>query len=207
MLRLWRSHKGCLVGNTASKKLIAGGIHMNKVMETIKDRRSIRRYSGKELPEEVMQDILEAVQWSPSWANTQCWEIVVVHDKQIQQKLQAVLSPKNPAGPAMVSAPVVLAVCGKNRSSGYYKGEAITKYGDWKLYDLGLATQNILLAAKSHGLGTVVVGAFDHDKAASALGLPEDVDVVTLIPLGYPDHEPGPPKRKELKDFVHQDRF
>ena len=100
-----------------------------------------------------------------------------------------------------------MAVCGKNQASGFYKGEAITKHDDWKLYDLGLATQNILLAAASHGLGTVVVGAFDHDEAGMILELPEDVEIVTLIPVGYPDHEPGPPKRKLLKDFVHQNQF
>ena len=107
----------------------------------------------------------------------------------------------------MVNAPLVLAICGKKEVSGFYKGEAITKHGDWMLYDLGLATQNILLAAASHGLGTVVVGAFDHDAAGKILQLPGTVEVVTLIPLGYPDHEPGPPKRKSLEGFVHHDKF
>jgi nitroreductase len=180
---------------------------MNKVMEIITGRRSIRRYTSDEVPEQVLQDILAAMRWSPSWANTQCWEIVVVRDQQVKEQLQAVLSPKNPAGPAVVNAPFVLAVCGKSGTSGFYKGDAITKFGDWKLYDLGLATQNMLLAAASHGLGSVVVGAFDHDEAGRILGLPEDVEVVTLIPLGYPDHEPGPPKRKPLKNFVHQNQY
>lgn len=180
---------------------------MNQVMEVITSRRSIRRYSSKDVPEQVLQEILEAMRWAPSWANTQCWEIVVIRDKAIQQQLQAVLSPKNPAGPAMANASLVLAVCGQNGSSGFYKGDAITKFGDWKLYDLGLATQNILLAAASHGLGTVVVGAFDHDEAGRILRAPDGLEVVTLIPVGYPEHEPGPPKRKVFEDFVHQNHF
>lgn len=180
---------------------------MNNMMEVITTRRSIRRYKGEEVPEEALQDILDAARWSPSWANTQCWEIAVVRDKDIKKQLQAILSPKNPAGPAMVNAPLVLAICGKSRLSGFYKGDAITKFGDWKLYDLGLATQNILLAAASHGLGTVVVGAFDHEAADKVLGLPEGVEVVTLVPVGYPDHEPGPPKRKSCEDFVHFNQF
>ncbi len=180
---------------------------MNKVMEVITARRSIRRYSNKEIPGEALQDILDAVRWAPSWTNTQCWEIVVVKDGKVKQQLQQVLSPKNPAGPAMVNAPIVLAVCGRSGTSGFYQGSAVSRFGDWKLYDLGLATQNILLAAASHGLGTVVVGALDHDEAGRILGVPEGVDVATLIPLGYPDHAPGPPKRKSIDDFVHQDRF
>ena len=179
----------------------------NAIMEIITSRRSIRRYRQDEIPESVLQDILEAVRWSPSWANTQCWEIVVVRDRKVKEQLQAVLSPKNPASLALENAPVTLAVCGAAHVSGFYKGEAITKFGDWKLYDLGLATQNILLAAASYGLGTVVVGAFDHDEASKILGLPDNLEVVTLIPLGFPDHEPGPPQRKSQDDFVHQNQY
>ena len=124
---------------------------MNDIMDLITKRRSIRRYRQEEVPESTVEDILEAARWAPSWANTQCWEIVVVRDQQLKEQLQEVLSPKNPAGPAMVNAPLVLAICGKKEVSGYYKGTAITKFGDWMLYDLGLTTQNILLAAAARG--------------------------------------------------------
>ncbi|GAB4340659.1 MAG: nitroreductase family protein [Desulfobulbaceae bacterium] len=180
---------------------------MKSIMEVITGRRSIRRYTSQEVPGQVLSDILEAARWAPSWANTQCWEIIVVRDAEQRKKLQATLSAKNPAGPAMVGAPVVLAVCGRKGVSGYYKGEAITRYGDWKLYDLGLATQNMLLAAVAHGLGTVVVGAFDHEGAEKVLEVPEGVEVVTLIPLGYPDHRPGPPRRRAREEFVHKDIY
>ena len=180
---------------------------MNQIMEIITSRRSIRRYRQEDVADSALHDILEAVRWSPSWANTQCWEIVVVRDGQVKEQLQAVLSPKNPASLAVLNAPVALAICGVNNVSGFYKGESSTRFGDWKLYDLGLATQNVLLAAASHGLGTVVVGAFDHNEAGKILGLPDNVDVVTLIPLGYPDQEPGPPQRKSQDDFVHQNQY
>ena len=144
---------------------------------------------------------------APSWANTQCWEIVVVSDQDVKQELQGVLSPKNPASLAMVSAPVVLAVCARKEKSGFYKGKSITKFGEWMLHDIGLATQNILLAAASHDLGTVVVGAFDHDRAGGVLQLPQDVEVITLIPVGYPDHQPGPPQRRDIEEFVHYNSY
>lgn len=180
---------------------------MNEIMQAITNRRSIRRFTSKPVPDDAIADIVRAVQWSPSWANTQCWELIIVSDQPYKEQLQRTLSPKNPAAVAMVSAPIVLAVCGQVKKSGYYRGAPVTRFGDWMLYDLGLATQNILLAAVSHNLGTVVVGAFDHDMAGSILKLPEEVKAVTLIPLGYPDQNPGPPKRREREDFIHHNSY
>ena len=74
---------------------------MADVMEIIKGRRSIRKYQDKDVPDESLNKILEAVQWSPSWANTQCWEAIVVKDPAIKEKLQGTLI-KNPATKAMV---------------------------------------------------------------------------------------------------------
>ena len=85
-----------------------------------------------------MNTLLEAVRWAPSWANTQCWEIVAVKDKSLKEQLQATLPPKaNPAASAIVQAPVLLALCGKLKSSGFYRDQVTTKFGDWFMFDLG----------------------------------------------------------------------
>ena len=89
---------------------------MSELVLVLKGRRSVRNYQNQEVPEEVLNLILEAVQWSPSWANTQCWEVVVVKDPEIKQRLQETLSQGNPATRAMVEAPVVLVLCGKQGS-------------------------------------------------------------------------------------------
>jgi len=81
---------------------------MADFMEIIKGRRSIRRYQEREIPEDALNEVLEAVRWAPSWANTQCWEVVVVKDSTIKRRLQETLSPGNPATKAMVEAPVVI---------------------------------------------------------------------------------------------------
>ncbi|MGB5882552.1 MAG: nitroreductase family protein, partial [Desulfobulbales bacterium] len=93
------------------------------------------------------------------------------------------------------------------KKSGYYNDEYPTKFGDWFMYDLGLATQNLCLAAHDSGLATVIVGLFDQDKVGKIIKLPVEHEVLVLIPLGYPDHEPSPPKRRELHEFVHYDSF
>jgi nitroreductase len=180
---------------------------MAELMEVLRERRSIRSYLETDVPEELLQKVLEAVQWSPSWANTQCWEVIVVRKPETKQELQQVLSKGNPATKAIVTAPVVLALCGKLQSSGYYKDQVTTKFGDWFLFDLGIATQSICLAARDMGLGTVVVGLFDHEKAKSILRVPRGYELVTLIPLGFPAKAPPAPKRRETAEFTHREAF
>ena len=180
---------------------------MGELMEVIRGRRSIRRFEQEEVPQQALEAILEAVQWAPSWANTQCWEIIVVRDQAAKEKLQATLPKTNPASKGIVQAPIVLAVCGKLKSSGYYKGQVTTKHGDWFMFDLGIATQNICLAAYDQGLGTVIVGLFDHDKAKEILGLPDGYEVVAMVPVGYPAKDSPAPRRREISEFVHYEKF
>lgn len=180
---------------------------MAELFEDIMQRRSIRRYEPKAVPEDQIEKILEAVRWAPSWANTQCWEVVVVKDEAVKESLRETLPKTNPASKAIAQASVVFALCGRLKTSGYYKDQATTKFGDWFMFDLGIATQNICLAAKDLGLGTVIVGLFDHDKAAEALKLPEGYEAVSLIPVGYPAKDSPVPKRREISEFTHHDHF
>ena len=180
---------------------------MSDLMSIIKKRRSIRRYQDKSIPEDHLQQILDAIRWSPSWANTQCWEVVVVKEPAMKENLKETLPPTNPALKAMTEAPVVIALCGELKKSGYYKGQEVTKLGDWFMFDIGLATQSLCLMAHSLGLGTVVVGMIDHEKAKKVLGIGEGYEVVALIPIGYPAKESPAPKRREIKEFVHVEKF
>ena len=181
---------------------------MSELASIIQGRRSVRSYENRPVRDEDLAKILDALRWAPSWANTQCWEVVVVKDEAVKQNLQASLPPKgNPAAKAMVQAPVVVAMCAKMKSSGFFKDQASTKFGEWMMYDLGLATQNLCLTAHDLGLGTVVVGLFDHEKAANALAVPPGYELVALIPMGYPAKESSAPKRREVTDFTHYDRW
>ncbi len=181
---------------------------MKELLEIIKGRRSIRKYEDRPMPDEFLSTILEAIKWAPSWTNCQCWEIIVVRNPAVKEKLQATLPEKgNPAKKAVVEAPVVLAVCAKTKTSGYYKGLETTKFGDWFMYDLGIATQNLCLAAHALGLGTVIVGLFDHEGAKQVLNVPKAYELVTMIPLGYPAKTGKAPKRRDIKDFTHHDMF
>jgi nitroreductase len=181
---------------------------MTDLMAIIKGRRSIRKFAARDVSDEILEKILEAVRWAPSWTNCQCWEIVVIRNPTIKTRLQATFPPTgNPAYKAIVQAPVLLALCAKTGTSGYYKGMPTTQFGDWMMYDLGLATQNLCLMAHHLGVGTVIVGLFDHARAKSVIQVPDDYELVTLIPLGYPAKVGSAPTRRETHAFTHNNRF
>ncbi len=180
---------------------------MSEFMDLITSRRSIRKFQDRPVPPEALETLYQAVRWAPSWANTQCWEIVNVTDPELRRQLQQTLGKGNPATKAITDAPVLLALAAKLEQAGYYKGQVTTKFGDWFMFDLGLASMNLSLAAHQMGLGSVIVGLFDHDRAARILGVPPGYELVALIPLGYPAQDPKPPKRKEIAEFVHQGRW
>lgn len=170
-------------------------------------RRSIRRFQERQVAPDVLAAVLTAAQMAPSWGNQQCWEIVVVRERPAKESLAGLLSKKNPATKCTANAPVVLGVCGDPLKSGYYNGRQSTRYSHWFLYDLGLVSQNICLKACELGLGSVIVGSFDHQEAEALLEIPAGYELVALIPLGYPDHDPSPPKRRSVEEFVHYDTF
>lgn len=178
-----------------------------ETLECIKSRRSIRRFTEQKITDDILAKILEAVQWSPSWANTQCWEVVVVKDNNIKEKIAGLLSPKNPGIKGIIQAPLIMVMCGKKGVSGYKGDEPATDKGDWYMFDLGIASQNLCLAAHALGLGTVHIGSFDHKGVDKLLGLPAGVESIEIIPVGYPAKEGNPPFRKDLNTFVFIDKY
>ncbi len=151
-----------------------------EVISAIRTRRSTRRYQSTAVDTKTLELVLEAARWAPSWANTQCWRFIVVRDTSIRDEL------------------------GK---SGYLKGQLATDKGDWYLFDVALAMQNLTLAAHSLGLGTVHIGHFDARKIAALLEVPPGFCVVEMTPLGYPDEEPPARPRKELAAIVFSDKY
>ncbi len=175
--------------------------------DIIKQRRSIRRFQDKQIAAATLDELFETARYAPSWGNLQCWEIVVVQAAEDKKKLAELLSAKNPATKCTETAPVLLAICGAPQKSGYYKGVQVTRYQHWFLYDLGIISQTLCLKAWEQGLGTVIIGSFDHKAAEAVLGISEGYELAAIIAMGYPDHDPPAPKRREPAEFIHYDRF
>ncbi len=186
-------------------------------LQAIRDRRSIRKYKADPIPEAVLRQVLEAFRLAPSWENSQTWRLLVVRDPATKEKLVGCLRPlasgrDNPAVPALRSAPVVLLACAQMGVSGYYRkgekaGQPATDHGDWAMFDLGIAMENLALAAHALGLGTVHAGLIDCTRAAEVVGLPPDVKAFELMPLGYPDEAPSARPRKPVEEVVFYDKY
>jgi nitroreductase len=185
------------------------------LFEAIKNRRSIRRYKSDPVDDRKIEAVLEAGRWAPSWKNTQCWRFVVVRDAGLKTELADCLIGavkdnvpiKNGGADAIIQAPVVIVACAELGKSGRNAGVFATDKGDWYMFDVALAMQNIVLAAHALGLGTVHLGLFDVKKVAAILGVPAGFCVVEMTPLGYPDpkYEAKAPPRKELAEIVFRD--
>lgn len=177
--------------------------------EAIYKRRSVRQYRDTPVTDEVLARVLDAARWAPSWANTQCTRYVVVKDPATKALLAETVNRGNPATEAMKQAPLVIVACAELGKSGYYKGVIVTDRGEqWFMFDVGIAMQNLALAAQALGLGTVHVGYIpDSKKVDRILDLPDGVVSVEMTPLGYPASEAKAPPRRELADIVFYEKY
>lgn len=174
-----------------------------ELQEAILKRRSVRKFTDDAVTDDGLRQIFEAVRWSPSWANTQTWEFIVVRDRNLIEKITDTYSEKNPARKCSLAASALIVACAKTGIAGCYDGKPVTSIPNWELFDLGIAVQTLCLKAHELGLGTVVVGLMNHEACEKILGIPEGHKVFAVIPIGRPAAAPkeGPP-RKALSEMV-----
>lgn len=176
--------------------------------EAILKRRSVRKFTDEVVTDEELRQIFEAVRWSPSWANSQVWEFIVVRDKELIKKVTGTYSEFNPARTCSLTASALIVACAKTGISGCYGGKEATEIQSWYMFDLGMAVQTLCLKAHELGLGTVVVGLLDHATCKNILDVGEGYKVVAVIPIGRPAVPPREgPARKELSEIVHLNSF
>lgn len=172
--------------------------------ECIKGRRSIRKFADTPVSKDVIADIVETASYAPSWKHTQITRYIAV-EGELKDKIADECTgayPKN--GEIIKNAPMLIAVTFiKNRSGFERDGSYSTpKEGGWQMFDAGVASEAFCLAAYEQGLGTVIMGIFDEAKAASLLEVPEERELVALIPIGYPTESPIAPKRKSVEELL-----
>ncbi len=160
------------------------------VFEAIKERRSIRSYKDKPIEEEKLQRLLEAARLAPSAKNRQNWKFIVVKEKKIREKLVPACYDQE----FIAEAPVVIA------------GVANPAF-KWYRIDMGIAFEHIALEAVGLGLGTCWIGAFDERMVSDILNVPENLETVILMTIGYPDYMPTPTPRKDMNDIICYDLY
>ncbi|MBQ7955482.1 MAG: nitroreductase family protein [Lachnospiraceae bacterium] len=172
--------------------------------ECIKGRRSIRKFQDKPVSHDVLAQVVETASFAPSWKNTQITRYIAV-EGELKNKIAADCTtpyPKN--GEHIANAPMVIAITVLKNRCGYERDGSFTtpRKDTWQMFDAGIATQSFCLAAHELGLGTVILGIFDEAKAAAYLELPEDRELIALVPIGYPAEEPTAPMRKTVEDLL-----
>ncbi len=172
--------------------------------DCIRERRSIRRFKADPVDHALLREIIETASYAPSWKHTQIARYIAV-EGELKDKIAAECTsawPKN--GEIIAQAPMLIAVTFLTGRSGFERdGSFSTAKGSfWQSYDAGIATQTFCLAAWDKGIGSVIMGIFDDEKAAALLNLPQGRELAALIPVGYPDEAPAAPRRKPVEDLL-----
>lgn len=171
----------------------------------IETRRSIRKFEEREVPRELIEQLVRQASYAPSWKNTQTVRYNAVYNRDMIRKIadEAVLGFEWNAK-IISAAPVLVIVTTVDKRSGYERdGSFSTSKGThWQSFDAGLSVQNFCLSAHENGLGTVILGVFDEAKISEIIGIPQGESVSALIPIGYPAEQPVMPKRKSTEELL-----
>lgn len=176
--------------------------------ETIRGRRSIRRYRKEDIADAVIEDILDLARLAPSSMNGQPWHFIVVRKEETKKRLAEIKNAHCPVekqafrSDFIRDASAIVIVCVDKRESY-----------DREIENGLLAAANILLGAHARGLGSVYMSAHKVDEPAvaeeirQALEIPGHVAPISLLPLGVPDESPEPKELKPLKDMLSYEVF
>jgi nitroreductase len=169
--------------------------------EVVRTRRSVRAYRPDPVSQDVLARVLDAARIAPSGSNRQPTRFIVVSNEETKQKLIPMCH--NQA--FIATAPIAVVACGSDIK--YNRGEWMERYA--MIVDVAIAVDHLTLAARAEGLGTCWIGSFNNDQLKEFFSLPEDVDVVALTPLGYPEGDAftEPEGRIPLQEFVRWERW
>lgn len=167
---------------------------MNRTLDVIKARRSIREFASHPVSDEHVRALMEAAMAAPSASDRRPWEFVIVREAAARQALSDVHAWSRMAA----HAPVVIAVCGQPGTSRHW------------VEDCAAATANLLLAATALDLGAVWVALYPEaerqDKVRRILRIPDHAEPFCLVPVGYPAQTK--PRRASFDEAkVHYERF
>lgn len=169
----------------------------------IKTRRSIRQFKKQEVSKEMIEELVQAAAFAPSWKNTQTTRYIAITDPETKSRLAEECCGEHNQG-IINSAPALVATTIVDKRSGFERDGSYStaRENNWQAFDNGIAAQTFCLAANDKGLGTVIMGLYDINKAEQILKVPEGQLLMALIAVGYSDEEPVAPKRKAVEDLL-----
>ena len=168
-----------------------------ELKEVIRKRQSTRSYLDKPVPDEKLNNILEAARLAPSASNRQPWKFIVVKKHERVQELAEAANGQKFVG----EAPVIIAAVATN-------AEHVMPCGvPSHPVDLAIAVDHMTLAAVDEGLGTCWIGAFSQQRVKEILGIPPEHRVVVLLLIGFPEKEKAVKVRKSFEEIVCYESF
>ena len=183
-----------------------------EVTRLIQSHRSIRKYTDEPISREVLDDILACAQWAPSSHNVQAYSVIVVRSADTKRQLAALTGNQK----WVEECPVFLVFCAdlyKLKQACERNGRQIVPDGVENLLvaavDTALAAENVLLAARSHGLGGVMIGGIRNNprNVAEVLELPPLTIPIMGMCLGYPNQEVEQKPRMPKRAVIHEERY
>ncbi len=200
-----------------------------KILDVIKNRRSVRKYSSMRVPNEVLSRILEASRWAPSAHNAQPWRFIVIRDAALRKKLAEAMADRwnkdlrrdnvppekreelvRTSVERFSRAPTAIVACLTMKDMDRYPDRKRQKIEYiMAVQSLAAAIENMLLTAHAEGLGSCWFCAplFCQDTVRDILNIPNYIEPQALITMGYPIEKPDPTPRNPLEKIVHKDHW
>jgi len=166
------------------------------VLEAIRKRYSCRAYKDKAIEPEKLKQIFEAARMAPSAKNLQDWRLVIVADRENKRKLAEAANNQK----FLENAGIIIVAC-SNSKEVMRCGQAVGPI------DVAIALEHIALQAAELGLATCWIGSFYPEKAKPIVGIPEDIDIIELMALGYPADSPKEPKRNPINKILCYEKW
>ena len=154
------------------------------VLEAIKKRRSKREFLKKEIPIEILTQILDSSTYAPAAGNIQNWRFILIDDEKKKSEIANAAVKQE----WIADAPIVLVVCSDNINLERFYGDRGVKF--YSIENCFLAIENMLLTAVAFGVDSCVIAAFDENALKRILKLPDEIEPLAIVPLGYSKEEP-----------------
>ena len=168
------------------------------VLSLLKSRRSIRRYQPDPVPDWMVVQLLEAGRWAPSAGNRQPWAFIAVRDEAVRRQIAQHAAAYVIRWVHAEEAPLLIVLCGNTQNPVYRR---------FLHEDIGLAGGQIMLQAKALGLGTCWIGGFDRQAIASILRVPDHMEIIGLLTVGFPAEAPHSRSRRPLPEVAYYDIY
>lgn len=172
-------------------------IRVSRVVSLVRNRRPVHRFADRPVPADVLETILESARYAPSAREAQPWRFIVVQEALTRYRIATAAFNH----PHLKTAPVLVVCCASIHS--HVSGTGRPSHPT----DIAAATQTMLLVAADLGLHGSWISGYREPEVRTALGIPEDVPVTSILALGYPDGLAPLPERRPREEIVAWDRW